>query len=143
MNALCSYARWTTVNSCTEQRLNRRQCKSVKCKCKVNRRQCKSVLRRIEGREFAGVVHTLHWVGEGLHCGPQWVGEGWLIWICHRAAIERFEPHRCTRQSRTVLRTTGRTTSIEKKQSKWTQTGSLRYIAVEQAGRAQRLWWIA
>ena len=112
MNAMCSYASWTTVNSCTEQRLNRRQCKSAECK--VNRRQCKSVLRRIEGREFAGVVHTLQWVGELVHCGPQWVGEGWLIWICHRAAIERFEPHRCTRQSRTVLRTTRSNTSIEK-----------------------------
>ena len=87
-------------------------------------------------------MHIVHW-STLVHTGPQWVGEGWLIWICHRAAIERLEPHRCNRQSRTVLRTTGRTTSIEKKQSKWTQTGSLRYIAVEQAERAQRLWWIA
>ena len=41
-------------------------------------------------------------------------GERWLIWICHRAAIERFEPHRCTRQRQTVLRSTRSTTSIEK-----------------------------
>ena len=56
----------------------------------------------------------MHWVGEGVDTGPQWVGEGWLIWICHRAAIERFEPHRCTRQRQTVLRSTKSTTSIEK-----------------------------
>ena len=69
-----------------------------------------------------GVDTGPQWVGEGcgphwstlVHTGPQWVGEGWLIWICHRAAIERFEPHRCTRQRQTVLRSTKSTTSIEK-----------------------------
>ena len=25
---------------------------------------------------WSTLVHTLHWVGEGLHSGPQWVGEG-------------------------------------------------------------------